>query len=288
MILFVFFIFAMLSPPALAAKLLGDTIVYLAQAHEFPIAPGEDPVLFLQNRIRTLHQALSVAPDSPEADVLRLELGDVYHWLGHVADDRNAFELAVALHQKSYEQYAKSRFATSWRINNLVGIEHATFHIRKSTRRKSGLRPEGKLELYLLQRKHGWNFPAGVDVTEFLESRQKELFKGVSVSQSTRAQVNNDILEIADIYFWLGMIAQEHLDVARAKALYESALVYYRQTGLVFSERLLDHPKFGRNGARQAVALLADLKRAKWSLIQRRQERDGYCDSILAVGDEKK
>lgn len=60
-----------------------------------------------------------------------LILGDAYHWLGHVYEDRKDFVKAFEAHARAYFHYRQTSYNHSPRINSAVEVhEHSIFHLQ--------------------------------------------------------------------------------------------------------------------------------------------------------------
>lgn len=102
------------------------TELYLAHELEFKF----DPEFTILEYLYGVVFAIESTPKKSPQDFLLL--GDLYHWLGHVADDAEDFERAARYHRASMVAYKKSRIRKSARINNLNGPEHALYHIMRT------------------------------------------------------------------------------------------------------------------------------------------------------------
>lgn len=113
-----------LSSLALFAVEKTPTEVYLAYGHEFQITNKDEiPKQLLQS----LADLKAKNRKTPKDYLL---IGDVYHWLGHIAEDMEDFEKAQQYYQASMDEgYSLTRITNSNRINNLNGIEHAEYHL---------------------------------------------------------------------------------------------------------------------------------------------------------------
>lgn len=109
------------------------TEVYLAMGYEFQIEDKEKIIeqLFL------MIASLRTKDKSPEDFLL---LGDIYHWLGHIAEDAESREKAEKYYRTSYMFYKETPLTHSPRINNLHGAKHAIYHLSKNA--KMALSPE--------------------------------------------------------------------------------------------------------------------------------------------------
>ena len=59
----------------------------------------------------------------------QLMLGDAYHWIGHIFEDRGELDRAWEAYNKSYQHYLLTREKFSPMINSLDGREHAKMHL---------------------------------------------------------------------------------------------------------------------------------------------------------------
>jgi len=56
-------------------------------------------------------------------------IGDAYHWIGHIQEDRRNLENAWEAYWKSHEHYSLSKIKHSVFISNLLTLDHAKFHL---------------------------------------------------------------------------------------------------------------------------------------------------------------
>lgn len=67
-----------------------------------------------------------------------LVLGDAYHWLGHVYEEKGEFIKAYESYIRSHVHYQKTPLKKSPRINDrLIVQEHGEFHLKKSQKPSS-------------------------------------------------------------------------------------------------------------------------------------------------------
>lgn len=95
------------------------------QAGLKPLGPKIDDWL-LQLATLAEEHSLSTAEDRDWAHVIA---GDAYHWLGHLAEDRGEWALALDYHWKSLANYEASSITHSSMINFLLTRDHAKFHV---------------------------------------------------------------------------------------------------------------------------------------------------------------
>lgn len=92
--------------------------------------PQNVPVLeWFQKLTEALEKDLVFHPE--HAAQTQVLLGDAYHWIGHIYEDRGDYKLAWRAHNKSYNHYILSSIKTSPAINNLGTVAHARFHIKR-------------------------------------------------------------------------------------------------------------------------------------------------------------
>ena len=99
----------------------------LANQYYYSIPGSMRALEWLETLISILEQDRIKNPQY--ADKTQLQLGDAYHWIGHIYEDRGQLELAWAAQNKAYEHYLLSNIKSSPAINNLLTAAHARFHL---------------------------------------------------------------------------------------------------------------------------------------------------------------
>lgn len=91
-------------------------------------SPPEYSLMNLETLIQENAEKLKVAKDRSPRELL---LGDTYHWLGHLYEEKGELLLAYECYIRSQVHYSKTALKKSPRINQrLIVQEHAEFHLR--------------------------------------------------------------------------------------------------------------------------------------------------------------
>lgn len=109
----------------------------------YAIPPNTNVLAWLENLIRLTEQDSAKHPEHRNENFLII--GDAYHWIGHIAEDRRDFNFAWDAHMKSYEAYMSTPYQASAFITNLNAVTHAKSHLAKVAPRVGGRVPsEGR------------------------------------------------------------------------------------------------------------------------------------------------
>ncbi len=128
---------------------------------EFKTSDPDFARLFADSKAKAQHlhriaaRKLSQSPDSPAA---QSEMGSTLHWLGHMAEVENDFELALSYHRASLKYYRQSGGVTangSWDD----GVNHALEHIFMDLYDRGViLEREGRIEEARRSFREAWKF----------------------------------------------------------------------------------------------------------------------------------
>ncbi|MES2768216.1 MAG: hypothetical protein V4596_03640 [Bdellovibrionota bacterium] len=105
---------------------------------EFILASGISPYRFSSPEkskadLEELITRTQSSSDKTELQQKELILGDAYHWLGHVYNDRREYAKAYECFVRSHVHYQKTSLQYSPRINpQIIVQEHAWFHLKQS------------------------------------------------------------------------------------------------------------------------------------------------------------
>ena len=113
----------------------------LADQNYYNIPQNVSTLKWFEELVLVLKQELAVHPEY--GSKTQLLLGDAYHWIGHIYEDRGEYELAWKAHNRSYGHYILSSIRTSPAINNLGTVAHARFHLSRLTHKLDRPMPLG-------------------------------------------------------------------------------------------------------------------------------------------------
>lgn len=99
----------------------------LASPRIYNIPAGQSTLDWLVKFAENLELDLVQNPE--KSDRIHLMLGDAYHWIGHIWEDRGLHQNAWVAYEKSYENYNKSPIEHSIFISNLKTRDHGKMHL---------------------------------------------------------------------------------------------------------------------------------------------------------------
>lgn len=102
---------------------------HMLSTRAYFIPPGYDVVTWLKSLIQTI-EAHSLENPSQQAVNLVL-VGDAYHWIGHIFEERGEFALAWKAYLKSFLAYGATPLRQSAFITNHDTVGHARLHLAK-------------------------------------------------------------------------------------------------------------------------------------------------------------
>lgn len=95
----------------------------------YKIPAGTPALYWLEDLIRiTAEDTVKTPAHRNENQII---IGDAYHWIGHIHEDRKEFKSAWHAHLKSFEAYAASSLSNSAFITELNTLDHARTHLMK-------------------------------------------------------------------------------------------------------------------------------------------------------------
>lgn len=106
-----------------------DVLMVLMWSEHYNMPHNQEPEAWLKSLVKTLNKELKSYPDNP--NTIMLYLGDAYHWLGHVLEDKARPEEAYVAHLKSMDFYNQSESLYSPAINFFWPEGHARFHLTR-------------------------------------------------------------------------------------------------------------------------------------------------------------
>ena len=113
----------------------------LADKNYYNIPQNVSTLKWFEDLVLVLKQDLAVHPE--HGSKTQLLLGDAYHWIGHIYEDRGEYELAWKAHNRSYGHYILSSLRTSPAINNLGTVAHSRLHLSRLSRTLDRSMPMG-------------------------------------------------------------------------------------------------------------------------------------------------
>jgi hypothetical protein len=127
--LFLFLALAGFWLPAVPAYAGSEYTEQMLATRAYPVPPGADVLTWLTQLVEaTVTDTLRHPENAAENHLI---LGDAYHWIGHIHEDRREFQIAWEMHLKSFAEYAQSPLQHSAYITNLKTLDHAKVHLTK-------------------------------------------------------------------------------------------------------------------------------------------------------------
>ena len=104
-----------------------ETEELLALERNYEIPKGVDVVLWFHELIDTVESHLRRDPKLTQEG--RVIIGDAYHWIGHIYEERGDLEKAWRSYELAYGSYMMTELAVSPFLSNLGTRQHARFHL---------------------------------------------------------------------------------------------------------------------------------------------------------------